>query len=68
MFWPISGLITSGPRYLTLEGTYCKRKWAAILVTSVSYLFPHGWTISFAKYLSMAFTGKPNQVLHLFGI
>ena len=65
MFWPISGVITSGLCYLT---PHCKKKWVAILVTSASYPFPHNWTISFEKYSSMAFTGKPNQVLHLFGI
>ena len=68
MLWTISGVITSGPRYLTLEETHCKKKWVAILVTSVSYPFPHDRTISLATYFSITFTGKPNQVFHLFGI
>ena len=46
MFWPISGLITSEPCYLTLEETHCKIKWVTVLVTTVSYPFPHGWTIA----------------------
>ena len=81
MFWPTSGLITSGPCYLTLEETHCKKKWVAILVTSVLYPCPHDWTMSLAKYSSMTFTNVlqsrirlcrtlinvMNQVLNLFG-